>query len=92
MRIDRFLWFARLSPTRSAAQALAESGGVRLDGRRIDRAHSPVRVGSVLAVLQGNRVRVIRIGVLPHRRGPPAEAATLYIDLANPVDAPGTHA
>ena len=49
MRIDRFLWFVRLAKTRSAAQAIAEKGTLRLDGRRIERSAAPVRVGSVLA-------------------------------------------
>lgn len=88
MRLDRFLWFARLARTRNAAQTMAEAGNLRLDGRRIERAHVPVRVGSTLAFMQGERVRVIRIDALPRRRGPAAEAATLYTDLANTVDAP----
>ena len=32
MRLDRFLWFARLVKTRSAAQDMAEAGTLRLDG------------------------------------------------------------
>lgn len=88
MRLDLFLWFARLARTRSAAQAYAAAGTLRLDGRRIDRAHAPVRVGSVIAFVQGNRVRVIRVEALPQRRGPATEAAMLYIDLANRIDAP----
>ncbi len=86
MRLDRFLWFARLARTRSAAQTMAGAGTLRLDGRRIERAHVPVRVGSTLAFMQGDRVRVIRIETLPRRRGPAAEAMTLYTDLANTVD------
>lgn len=93
MRIDRFLWFARLAKTRGIAQALAEGGMLHLDGHRIERAHSPVRPGSVLTFAQGPRVRVIRIERLPHRRGPAPEAATLYTELtqssANPVDEAG---
>ncbi|MFA5969918.1 MAG: S4 domain-containing protein [Sphingomonas sp.] len=86
MRIDLFLWFARLARKRSDAQALAESGRLRLDGRRIERAHVPVRIGSVIGFVQGGRVRVLRVVALPVRRGPPSEAATMYVDLANPVD------
>jgi ribosome-associated heat shock protein Hsp15 len=92
MRLDRFLWFARLAKTRQAAQALAVAGTLRLDGRRIDRAHAPVRIGSVIAFVQGSRVRVIRIAMLPERRGPAAEAAMLYDELANPVDVPEARA
>lgn len=82
MRLDRFLWFARFVKTRSAAQALAADGRVRLDGRPIDRAHAAVRPGSVLAFVLGGRVRAIRVEALPPRRGPPAEARSCYTDLA----------
>lgn len=91
MRIDLFLWYARITKTRPLAQAIAEAGTLRMDGRRIDRAHAAVRVGSVLAFPVHGQVRVIRVAALPKRRGPPAEAATLYaaIDTApKPVDAP----
>jgi len=81
MRIDRFLWFARLAKTRSAAQKIAGEGRLRLDGRTIDRAHASVRVGTVLAFMQGNRVRAIRIDALPARRGPAPEAQACYTDL-----------
>jgi len=81
-RIDRFLWFARLCKSRSIAQALCEKGHIRLDGRRIDRAHCPVRAGSVLSLPLPGGVRVIRIERLPLRRGPAAEAAALYVDLS----------
>ena len=82
MRLDLFLWYARLTKTRSAAQALATTGHLRLDGRAIDRAHCPVRIGSILTYAQGQRVRVIRVEALPHRRGPAPEAQACYQDLA----------
>jgi ribosome-associated heat shock protein Hsp15 len=80
-RIDRFLWFARLARSRSQAQAICEAGHIRIDGRRIDRAHAPVRVGDVLALPLHGRVRVIRIEALPRRRGPASEAASLYKEI-----------
>lgn len=80
-RIDRFLWFARLTRSRSLAQTLCENGHIRMDGRRIDRAHAPVRIGTVLSLPLPAGVRVIRIDKLPVRRGPSAEAAALYSDL-----------
>jgi ribosome-associated heat shock protein Hsp15 len=84
-RIDRFLWFARLSGDRSTAQALAERGIVRLNGRRIERAHTAVRPGDLLTLPVANTVRVIRILVLPVRRGPAPEARTLY-EIIEPGD------
>lgn len=81
MRLDRFLWFARLAKSRGAAQELAETGMMRLDGRRIERSSVQVRVGSVIAFPLRGKVRVLRVEALPLRRGPPAEALTLYQEL-----------
>ncbi|QAY77617.1 RNA-binding S4 domain-containing protein [Sphingosinicella sp. BN140058] len=81
LRLDKFLWFARIVKTRSLAQALAEGGHLRLSGRIVDRAHAPVRIGDVLSFAVHGRVRVLRIEALPARRGPPAEARMLYSEL-----------
>ncbi len=82
MRLDRFLWWSRISASRNFARALAEGGHLRIDGRPIERAHLPVRPGNVLAFLtHGGGIRVIRIEALPHRRGPPAEARLCYTEL-----------
>ena len=78
LRIDKYLWFVRLAPNRASAQALAERGIIRLNGRRIERAHSPVRVGDLITVPQGHQVRVIRVEQLPARRGPATEAELCY--------------
>jgi len=81
LRIDKFLWFARIVKTRALAQALAEKGRLRLNGRVIDRAHAPVRVGDVLSFAQRGEVRLLRIEALPTRRGPAAEARACYCEL-----------
>lgn len=81
LRIDKFLWFARIVKTRGAAQALAEGGHLRLSGRAINRSHAPVKVGDVLSFAVHGRVRVLRIDAIPARRGPPAEARSLYSEL-----------
>ena len=88
VRLDKFLWFARIVKTRASAQALAEEGRIRIAGRVVDRAHAPVRVGDVLSFAVRGSVRVLRIEALPSRRGPPAEARALYADLSAPVDEP----
>ena len=82
LRLDKFLWFARIVKTRALAQALAEAGRLRISGRVVDRAHVPVRVGDVLSFAVHGNVRVLKVEALPLRRGPPAEARALYIDLS----------
>lgn len=81
LRLDKFLWFARIVKTRSAAQAVAEQGRLRINGRVVDRSHAPVGVGDVLSFAIHGKVRVLRIEALPARRGPPAEARTLYSEI-----------
>jgi ribosome-associated heat shock protein Hsp15 len=81
LRLDKFLWFARIVRTRALAQTLAEGGRVRLSGRTVDRSHAPVKVGDVLSFAVHGRIRVIRVEAIPSRRGPPAEARTLYTEL-----------
>lgn len=84
LRLDKFLWFARIARTRGQAQELAERGRIRLSGRVIDRAHAPVRVGDVLSFVQRGAVRVLKVEALPARRGPPAEARAHYCELTEP--------
>jgi ribosome-associated heat shock protein Hsp15 len=83
LRLDKFLWFARLAKTRSFAQQVAAAGHMRISGRTVDRAHAAVRVGDVLSFPLHDRVRVIRIEALPARRGPAAEARLCYTDLVD---------
>uniref|UniRef100_UPI0035CB394E S4 domain-containing protein n=1 Tax=uncultured Sphingomonas sp. TaxID=158754 RepID=UPI0035CB394E len=82
MRIDRFLWFARIVKTRDGAHAMATSGRLRIDGRAIDKAAAPVRLGCVIAfATPGGQVRALRVETLPPRRGPPEEGRACYSDL-----------
>ena len=87
LRLDKFLWFARLAKTRSFAQEVAEAGHMRISGRTVDRAHAPVRVGDVLSYPLHGRVRIVRVEALPARRGPASEARLCYSDLSPGVDA-----
>lgn len=81
MRLDKWLWFSRLSPSRSDARKLCESRHLRLDGRVIDRSCATVRPGSVLSFPRGERVIAVRVEALTERRGPYSEACGLYTSL-----------
>lgn len=84
MRVDRFLWWSRISASRNYAQALVETGHFRLNGRRIERSAAPVRVGDILAFITHlGQVRVVRVEALPARRGPPAEGRACYQELVS---------
>jgi len=78
VRLDKLLWFLRFTKTRSLAQAMAEEGHIRLNGRRVERSAQGVQVGDVLVLPLSAGVRVVEITSLPQRRGPAAEAQTCY--------------
>jgi ribosome-associated heat shock protein Hsp15 len=81
LRIDRFLFFIRLAKSRTGAQALVETGHLRIDGKRVAKASDDVREGSVVALPRHGRTRVIRVALLPSRRGPAAEARSCYEEI-----------
>jgi ribosome-associated heat shock protein Hsp15 len=83
MRLDKFLWFARIVKTRALAQELAQNGRIRISGRLVERASAPVKAGDVLSFALRGKVRVLRVEALPTRRGPPAEARALYSELTS---------
>jgi len=83
-RIDKWLWFARLAKTRTAAQALAVSGRVRVNSEKTLSASRLVKPGDVLTVALESGVRVLRVVQLGERRGPAPEARLLYEDLSPP--------
>ena len=61
---------------------------MRVNRQPVRKAHHSVRVGDVLTFPQGQRIRVLRVLGLGSRRGPAAEARTLYDDLLPPERQP----
>lgn len=81
MRIDRFLFFIRLSKSRTLAQSIIDEGHVRIDGKRVEKSSEDVRVGSVIGLPLHGSVRILRVLALPERRGPAPEARSCYEEL-----------
>jgi ribosome-associated heat shock protein Hsp15 len=90
VRIDRYLHCIRLVKSRTLAQAVIETGFVRLDGRRVVKPSEEVRVGSTIALPLRGEVRVLRVLCLPERRGPTAEARACYEELGIDERQPAT--
>ena len=85
IRLDKWLWYARFLKSRTMASHLCEDGRVRVNRRRINKAHALIRVGDVLTFPQAKKIRVVRVLALGQRRGPATEAITLYVDLVPPT-------
>lgn len=93
LRLDKWLWYARILKSRTLAQKLVQSGQVRIDGTRTTRADFPLRAGMVLTMNVHDRLRVLKVLELGTRRGPAPEAQSLYQDLSPQLpraDGPGT--
>ena len=82
LRLDKWLWHARIAKSRSLAARLVEAGHVRINGLRADGPAKPVKPGDVLTIALERTVRVLEIVALGERRGPASEARTLYEDLS----------
>ena len=77
VRIDVWLWAARLFKTRPLAAEAIQGGRVRVNGVRVKPSH-PVRVGDELEAPAGDgRMTVVVLGTA-RRRGPASAAALLY--------------
>ena len=85
-RIDKWLWFARLTKTRTLATEVVLAGKIRLNRVRVGKPSQIVRVADVLTVTLDRRVRLLRVLGLGLRRGPPASASTLYEELTAAAD------
>lgn len=83
-RLDRWLYFARFFKSRSLATRFCASGKLRVNSTPVAKAHHALRVGDVLTFAKGRDIRVVRVLGLGIRRGPAAEARTLYDDLEPP--------
>jgi len=81
-RLDKWLWHARMSRTRTAAAALVEAGHVRINGKRTTQAAKAIRAGDILTIALSRDVRLLRVLGMADRRGPYEEARLLYEDIA----------
>jgi len=83
-RLDKWLWIARLIRTRTLAAGLVTDGKVRLNAVKVVKPSQSVRIGDVLTVAVGTRVRVLKIAGIGIRRGPAPQAQALFEDLSPP--------
>lgn len=77
MRLDKWLWAARLYRTRALAAAAADGGKVEVNGRGAKRARD-IAPGDEIRLKKGPFEYRLHVRALSERRGPAREAAALY--------------
>lgn len=80
-RIDKWLFFARVTKSRTLAARLVQAGHVRVNRQKVADAAHPLKAGDTLTITLPRAVLVYRVVDLGERRGPAAEARALYDDL-----------
>ncbi len=86
-RLDKWLWCARITKTRSGAARLVADGKVRINGDRALKPSRLVHTGDVVTATSLGRLTVLRVVDIAERRGPASIAESLYEDLT-PKDVP----
>jgi ribosome-associated heat shock protein Hsp15 len=86
VRVDRWLWAARLAKTRPLAAEAVKGGRVEVNGQRV-KPSKDVRPGDRLEVTIGQIKRVVVILGTAERRGPATEAALLYEETPESIAA-----
>ena len=77
MRLDKWLWAARLYKTRSLATEAVDGGKVRLNGATVKPARE-IKVGDRLALRVGEENWEVIVQGLNEQRRPAPEARLLY--------------
>ena len=82
VRLDKWLWFARVVKTRTLAQKLIRSGKVRANKVKLTNPANPVGADDVLTITLERQIKILKIVDCGVRRGPFAQASKLYEDLS----------
>ena len=79
VRVDKWLWAARMFKTRTLAGTACSAGHVKINGD-VARASKKVRPEDEVSVLTPGGRKVLKVLLLAERRGPASFAQTLYED------------
>lgn len=84
-RVDKWLWHARVTKTRTLAQRLVAAGKIRINRvKTADPAHK-LKIGDVLTITLEKRILIYEVVDFAERRGPFSQASLLFRDLSAPA-------
>jgi ribosome-associated heat shock protein Hsp15 len=83
-RLDKWLWFARLTKSRTVAAAEVTGGKIKVNRVTVTKPSHAIKSGDVITSRISKNIRVLRVVAPGTRRGPAPEARLLYEDLSPP--------
>ncbi|TSE18304.1 Heat shock protein 15 [Tepidimonas alkaliphilus] len=91
VRLDKWLWAARFYKTRALAAEMIDKGRVWVNGQPAKAARAP-RPGDVIRLRTGDVERTVVVRALSAVRGPAPQAALLYEETPESIEARQRHA
>ena len=85
VRLDKWLWAARIYKTRALAREMIEGGKVHYNGQR-SKPGKVVELNATLLLRQGNDERTIVVKGITEQRSPASEAVALYEETAESIE------
>ena len=85
VRLDKWLWAARIYKTRALAREMIEGGKVHYNGQR-STPGKVVDLYATLTIRQGNDERTIVVKGITEQRRPASEAVALYEETAESIE------
>lgn len=83
VRIDQWVWAARLVKTRSQGTAACKAGHIKINGDTV-KPSAPVRVEDIVTSTRHQSEKIYRVIALGTKRGSAVVAAGLFEDLTPP--------
>ncbi len=85
VRLDKWLWAARIYKTRALAREMIEGGKVHYNGQR-SKPGKVVELNATLMLRQGNDELTIVVKGITEQRRPASEAVALYEETAESIE------
>jgi len=85
IRLDKWLWAARLYKTRSLATVAVNGGKVRVGGERVKPSRD-ARIGDVISLTRGNDPMELTVRGISGKRGKAVDAQSLYEETAASIE------
>jgi ribosome-associated heat shock protein Hsp15 len=91
VRIDKWLWAARMFKTRNAASGAVLGGRVHVNGERV-KPSKVIRAGDTIEVTIRTVRRTLVVTEVAQRRGPASDALTMHAETPESLIARELHA
>jgi ribosome-associated heat shock protein Hsp15 len=85
VRLDKWLWAARLYKTRRLATVAINGGKVHVNGARVKPSRD-ARIGDIISLTRGEDPMELTVCALSDKRGKATDAQSLYVETRGSIE------